>query len=378
MDFPVPSADKTHHVFNGSPIYDACFTHVSEYQLPGLAAVTDESGSYHIDFLGRPLYSERYEEVGDFSDCTAWVKTADGFFYIDENGSRINSETYTRVSDFSNKVAAVYHSFCGATHITTAGEMLYNDWYYDVRQFKDGRALVRDDDGWFYINIGGERLEAAEAPADSIPEGTVRIAPRKNMIPDLLKGQSYDAALILIRHAEREPFYRGEPGVGKLVTVRGEKTAAALGLLLPKISKAYASPMPRCIRTAELIAGFTPEADSMLGEPSAFIFDNSKSQEFYQNNSTAKAVRSYIKGAELPGHYPINEGADRLLSHLKSLCVEGVTLCVSHDLFTASFIGALTGYGFEADWVDFMDGCILLRKGDSWRLVWREGEIILP
>jgi hypothetical protein len=51
---------------------------------------------------------------------------------------------------------------------------------------------------------------------------------------------------------------------------------------------------------------------------------------------------------------------------------------VSHDLFTASFIGALTGYGFEADWVDFMDGCILLRKGDSWRLVWREGEIILP
>ena len=187
MDFPVPSADKTHHVFNGSPIYDARFKHVSEYQLPGLAAVTDESGSYHIDFFGRPIYSERYEEVGDFSDSTAWVKTADGFFYIDENGSRINSETYTRVSDFSNKVAAVYHSFCGATHITTAGEMLYNDWYYDVRQFKDGRALVRDDDGWFYINLGGERLEAAEAPADSIPEGTVRISPSKNMIPDLLK-----------------------------------------------------------------------------------------------------------------------------------------------------------------------------------------------
>jgi len=287
MEFPTVSADKTHHVFEGTPIYDARFAAVREFHFPGLAAVTDESGSYHIDFFGRPLYAERYEEVGDFFDSTAWVKTADGFFYIDENGSRINSETYTRVSDFSNKTAAVYHSFCGATHITTAGEMLYNDWYYDVRPFDNGRALVCDDDGWFFINTGGERLEAAECPADSIPKGTVRIAPRKNRIPELLEGQRYDAAVILVRHAEREPFFRGEPGVGKLVTVRGEKTAAALGSALPKIAKAFASPMPRCMRTAELIAGFMPEADSMLGEPSAFIFDIANSQELYQINSPA-------------------------------------------------------------------------------------------
>ncbi|MBR4987783.1 MAG: histidine phosphatase family protein [Methanocorpusculum sp.] len=378
MDFPCVSADKTHHVFEGMPIYDARFSEVREYCLPGIAAVCDESGAYHIDFFGKPLYTERYEAVGDFSDSTAWVKDAGGYFYIDENGSRINSETYTYAADFCDRTAAVYHAFCGATHITTAGEMLYNDWYYDVRSFEDGTALVRDDEGWHRINKGGEILSAAEAPEDDLPKGSIRIPPRQNRIAELLAGRTYDSAVILIRHAEREPFYRGEPGVGKLVTVRGEKTAAAFGAQLPGIDAAYASPMPRCMRTAELIAGFSPQEDSMLGEPSAFIFDNAKSSAFYLTTSTATAVRSYIKGAELPGHYPIAEGAARLLSHLKSAGTSGLTLCVTHDLFSASFIGAVTGYDFAADWVDFMDGCVLLRNGDEWRLVWREGEVILP
>ena len=378
MEFPLPSADKTHHVFDGSPIYEPRFLEVREFRFPGLAAVRDESGAYHIDFFGRPLYVERYEKVGDFSDSTAWVKTADGFFYIDENGCRINAETYTSASDFSEKTAAVYHAVCGATHITTAGEMLYNDWYYDVRPFADGKALVRDDAGWQYINRGGELLGPAEAPADDLPRGSVRIEPRKNRIADLLSRQQYDSAVLLLRHAEREPFYRGEPGVGKLVTARGEKTAKALGASLPKITAAYASPMPRCMRTAELIAGIAPEADTLLGDPGAFIFDNAKSQEFYQNTSTASAIRSYIKGAELPGHYPITEGANRLLAHLKAVSKDGITLCVTHDAFAAAFIAECTGYDFAGDWVDFMDGCILLREGDNWRLVWREGEVSLP
>lgn len=378
MDYPQPSADKTHHVFDDSPIYDARFTEVREYRFPGVAAVRDKSGAYHIDFFGHPLYDERYEEVGDFSDSTAWVKDSSGYCYIDENGSRINAETYTYASDFADRTAAVYHAVCGATHITTAGEMLYNDWYYDVCPFTGEEALVRDEEGWHIINKGGEILSPAPAPKDSYPKGTVRIASRKNQIAEMLSAETYDAAVLLLRHAEREPFYRGEPGVGKLVTARGEKTAAALGKSLPKITAAYASPMPRCMRTAELIAGFLPQEDSMLGEPSAFIFDNVKSHEFYQNTSTATAVRSYIRGTVLPGHYPIEEGAKRLLTHLQSLAGSGVTLCITHDAFTAAFIGALTGYDFSEDWVDFMDGCLLLRNGDDWRLVWREGSNSLP
>lgn len=378
MEFPLPSADKTHHVFDGSPIYEARFSEVREFRFPGLAAVRDESGAYHIDFFGRPLYAERYEKVGDFSDSTAWVKTADGFIYIDENGSRINAETYAYASDFAEKTAAVYHAVCGATHITTAGEMLYNDWYYDVRPFENGKALVRNDAGWQYINRGGEHLGPAEAPADDLPKGSVRIELRKNRIAELLSRQQYDSAILLLRHAEREPFYRGEPGVGKLVTARGEKTAQALGTSLPVITAAFASPMPRCMRTAELIAGISPQADTLLGDPGAFIFDNAKSHEFYQNTSTASAIRSYIQGAKLPGHYPIAEGAGRLLSHLKEISGEGLTLCITHDAFAAAFIAEYTGYDFANDWVDFMDGCILLRTEDSWRLVWREGETTLP
>ncbi len=378
MDYPEVSADKTHHVFEGSPIYESRFDEVCEFRFPGLAAVRDCHGAYHIDFFGKPLYEARYAEVGSFSDGIAWVKDESGYFYIDETGNRINAETYTHVSDFSYRVATVYHAFCGATHITTAGEMLYNDWYLDALPFEGDTALVRDEEGWLLINRGGEVIARTEQPAGITARGSVRIAPRKNRIAELLAGQEYDAAVILIRHAEREPFYRGEPGNNKLVTVRGEKTAAGLGASLPKISAAYASPMPRCRKTAEAVSGLSPIPDTMLGDPSAFIYDNPASHEFYQNASTASAIRAYIKGAKLPGHYPIREGALRLLTRLKELAADGgVVLCVTHDAFAASFIAEMTGYDFAEDWIDFLDGCILLRRGDIWTLIWREGETVL-
>ncbi|MDO5846181.1 MAG: phosphoglycerate mutase family protein, partial [Methanocorpusculum sp.] len=228
---------------------------------------------------------------------------------------------------------------------------------------------------WFFIDRTGRRLCAADEPDDTFPRGTVRYSPPANRIAEITAAKEYDACIILIRHAEREPFQRGEPGPSKQLTERGREQAAALGARLPKIRAAYASPMTRCMQTAELIAGKPAEASTMLGDPGAFIYDNALSHEFYCRTSTIAAIRSYIQGDVLPGHYPIREGAKRILSFLKSLAQEnGTVLCVTHDAFAVSLIAVMTGADFSDDWLDFLDGCVIFRRGTNWTLVWRGGE----
>ncbi|HJJ27593.1 MAG TPA: histidine phosphatase family protein [Methanocorpusculum sp.] len=376
MEYPVPSPDKTHHLFGGSPIYSARFLEVRPFVFPGLAAVRDRDGWYHIDFSGNPAYKERYSYAGDFSCGAAVVSEIAGeYFYIDQIGRRIDPLSFIRADDFKDNIACVYHKEYGAAHITTSGELLYNEWFYDVRPFEGDTARIRDESGWHFIDKQGNIRGCADAPDDSIPPGTVRKTRAKNKLPEIIRAHhGYDACVILIRHAEREPFLLGEGGSDKKLTPRGEKEAKKLAALLPKISAAYASPISRCMNTAKLIAG-SAVPDTALGMPGAYIYNDPLSHEFYVDNDTLSAIRSYLAGRVLPGHYPVAEGTKYFLAHLKEIAEDGkAVLCVTHDAFAVSCIGVLTGYSFVNDWIDFLDGCVLFRYGDVWKLCWREGE----
>ena len=50
------SPDGTHHRFKGRAFYQGRFTQVLKFHPPGLAAVADDSGHYHITLEGRPAY----------------------------------------------------------------------------------------------------------------------------------------------------------------------------------------------------------------------------------------------------------------------------------------------------------------------------------
>ena len=377
MDFPEVSTDKTHHTFAGSPIYKKRFQEVREYHFPGLAAAKDETGWFHIDFFGNAVYPERYPAVGDFYDNTARVKDENGWHYIAETGRRIDPMNFIWGGDFNNGIACVYHAKDGATHITTSGELLYNNWYYDVRPFINGRAKVRDEKGWHYIDIEGNIQEKSEEPTDNFPRGEIRRKKRINIIPELVKTHEYDACVILIRHAEREPFYRGEGGFDKKITARGEKEAKELAKNLPPITNAYASTIPRCLKTAEFIAERVTK-DTCFGNPGLYVYDNPLSHEYYVEHDTISAIRSYINGEILPGHHPIKKGTELFFQHIQEIAEDGkCILAVTHDAFVVSFISVLTGYDFSDDWIDFLDGCVLFRKGHSWSLAWREGEVAL-
>jgi len=88
MEFPKISPDGTHHIFEGNPIYDQRFLKVREFKEPGIAAVCDSSGWFHISFFGTALYDERFKYVGDFCDDLAAVCDKSGnWFHIDDEGS---------------------------------------------------------------------------------------------------------------------------------------------------------------------------------------------------------------------------------------------------------------------------------------------------
>ena len=85
MDLPIPSPSGTYHEFNGTPIYEQRFKTVGPFRFPGLAAVVDESGAYHIDFSGNAIYEERYLWVGDYTEDCAVVKTTEGEYTTSTN-----------------------------------------------------------------------------------------------------------------------------------------------------------------------------------------------------------------------------------------------------------------------------------------------------
>lgn len=376
MEFPQISPDKTHHIFEGRPIYEQRFTRVRAFQLPGVASVRDAAGAYHITFFGEALYEDRYAYAGDFCEELAAVRDKNGnWFHIDAEGNRIEAETYRWVSDFIDGTSVVYDAERGATHITSMDEPLYNIWFYDARPFHDGKALVRDENGWLYIDRNGNPLERAGEPADSYPRGTVCAKPFVSPIPQVLtKAAPYDAAVLFIRHAEREPFCRGEFGSLKILTGRGEAAAKAFGDALPEKKRGFSSPVPRCVKTAELIAGSNTPSE-VLGYPSVYVISDEIVNGLYAKTPVMTVVREYIHRGVLQGHVPIREGTEKMLAFLQSVADPDVlTVCVSHDVFVAAFAATLTGWDFSDDRIDFLDGCILFRRGDIWSLWWRGRE----
>lgn len=388
MDFDdlIISPDRTHHLHGGTPIYERRFDCVRPFRFPGLAAVSDDSGAYHITLLGDPAYTERYAWAGDFAEGVAPVRNPDGrYLFIDEEGKPIAFETYLYATGFSEGSAVVYHETLGATHITTAGELLYGDWYYDARPFSGGRAYVRDESGWLFISPDGSILERTGQPAGPFPlRGAVRYIPPENPIPTVLRETEWDAAAVLMRHGEREPFIKGQHGSTKVLTARGKRQSQAFGAVLPKVPlRTYASPMVRCVQTGDEIlagAGISGETEKslMLGTPSAYVLDDDIVREFYVVNPVKIMSLRYVAGETLPGHYPVTEGTRRMFAFVESTLVHGgISVCVTHDAWIVPFVSVLTGYDFIDDWPGFLDGCILLRRGGEYFLWWRGTEYSL-
>lgn len=194
--------DRTHHVLGERPAYAARFERVLKFHPPGLAAVRDASGAFHIGADGhaayahryaesfgfyeeraavrdeagwlhvlpdgQPLYAERYGWCGNFQEGRCTVRTPAGaYLHLCVDGAAAYAERYRYAGDFRDGAAVVQRDDGRSTHIDARGGLVHGRWLLDLDVFHKGHARARDEDGWHHVDeqgrpIYGRRFAAVE------------------------------------------------------------------------------------------------------------------------------------------------------------------------------------------------------------------------
>ena len=187
------SRDETHHIYNGNPLYEDVFTSVMSFHSPGIAAVKDKTGAYHIDLEGKPIYQQRfiktfgfyigiaavvdesgwfhinakgkpqyngiYDWVGNFQEEVCPVRNKNGFyFHIKKDGSLLYDKNYKYTGDFKYGIAVVYDNNGYAQYIDKSGTLLHQKRFNELGVFHKGFATAKDNRGAFHLNKKGDQL----------------------------------------------------------------------------------------------------------------------------------------------------------------------------------------------------------------------------
>ena len=207
-------------------------------------------------------------------------------------------------------------------------------------------------------------------------EAVASILQRLSMIPG-----DADVSLV-IRHAEREEIPPDSYGENVPLTYRGIASAERLGELLSlrEPGKLRASPLPRCIHTAEAIrkgAGWDLEIypDQLLGGPGPFVIDPVTSGPLFLDVGIMEVVRRQLNCAPPPaGMRPTPEGVRLLLDLVtENLGQDGLlNIYVTHDSILAVLVGTLLRLGVdESTWPPYLDGLLMWRSQGRLNFSWR-------
>ena len=191
------AADGTHHLRAGQALYPQRFFWVLKFHDPGLAAVGDLSGAYHIDVLGQPAYPARFRRTfgfyeglaaviakdgnwlhirpdgtplnttrygfcGNFQESRCVVREKDGSsFHITSAGLPAYAERYRYAGDYRDECAVVQRADGLHSHIDRDGQLVHGHWFIDLDVFHKGLARARDDRGWHHIDQTGAAIYGA-------------------------------------------------------------------------------------------------------------------------------------------------------------------------------------------------------------------------
>ncbi len=183
----------THHTLNNKPLYAARFLTVQKFHAPGLAPVQDDSGAYHIDITGNPvypsrylrtfgfyedkaavcdkngwfhllpdgtpLYNQRYEWCGNYQQGRCTVRGQEGrYCHLNENGEPVYVDRYRYAGDFRDGIAVVQRDDGLHSHIDLTGRLTHGRWFVDLDVFHKGFARGRDKQGWHHIEGSGKAI----------------------------------------------------------------------------------------------------------------------------------------------------------------------------------------------------------------------------
>lgn len=203
------SADGTHHVVNGGPLYGARYALVREYHEPGLAPAHDRSGAFHIDSAGAPVYARRFVEAWGFYDGLAAVQQAErGWLHARIDGTPLYVERYDWCGNFQEERCAVRGVDGLYAHIGTRGQRLSAVGHLYAGDYRERAAVVRyvDDGLCGHVDWEGRPLHARRfMDLDVFHKGYARARDQRGWLHISREGTDAYAA----RFANVEPFYNG-------------------------------------------------------------------------------------------------------------------------------------------------------------------------
>jgi broad specificity phosphatase PhoE len=208
---------------------------------------------------------------------------------------------------------------------------------------------------------------------------------RTTVLVDGLAAEGVTRMSLLMRHSARE-YAPGRHDLENPLTERGRALARSFGARLPAdwVIRAYASPAPRCLDTAELIhaahleVGGRGSGGSRPVEGLGVFYVLDQMRMFKALSVAAEGMHGFV-AAWLAGRVsadivlpPATAAAalvDLLVARLRDQPHEpALDLCVSHDLTLYLLRGQLLGRTPSAqDPVRYLDGVVFFeRGGDVW------------
>jgi broad specificity phosphatase PhoE len=173
---------------------------------------------------------------------------------------------------------------------------------------------------------------------------------------------------ILIRHADRNHIPNGVFGNDILLNEKGVENAKIFGKDLSKykVNKIYASPVKRCLQTAELINNELEQRveiiiTNKLGEPGFHVYDEAKAGKYYLKFGYRKIYEKFIQGKNIEGVTDKETLKKDGMNFLKNKTNEqGITLFITHDSLIAHFSYSIRGKIYtKENWVSYLEGCII-------------------
>jgi hypothetical protein len=203
----VVAREQTHHLAQGRPLYEARFEEVLSFHTPGLAAVRDASGSFHIDLRGLPHYARRYQRTFGFYEGRAAVVDTSGAFHIDGGGEPISALRWAWCGNFQQGFCTVRGNDGLYLHVLPSGEPAYPFRFSYAGDFREGLAVAQDGSGFhFHIDSAGFRIGTAHyLDLDVFHKGFARARDAGGWFHLRRDGSPAYAS----RFAHVEPFYNG-------------------------------------------------------------------------------------------------------------------------------------------------------------------------
>ena len=157
------SEDQSHFLYKGKILFNQYFKKVLKFHPPGLAAVSDTTGWYHIDITGKEIYKQKYNRVFGYYDLRATVVLNKHWFHINEKGAKVYKHKFSWCGNFQEYKCAVRNHKNLYFHIDREGNPIYKENYLYAGDFYEDKACVRLKTGlMIHINTKGERIYSKE------------------------------------------------------------------------------------------------------------------------------------------------------------------------------------------------------------------------